>query len=472
MSIEENATDLSLGSYTVSNAGRETVTWSLEGTDKDMFTLSAGALSLKAAPDYETRSSYAVTVKAAAGDDSATVAVAVNVNDVDEAPTITGGPTAPSYAENGTGAVGTYTATDPESDTIYWSVQGDDASAFSIGGSDGVLTFVTSPDYETKTSYSITVKAAAGGKYATRAVAVSITNVDEAPTITGGPTAPSYAENGSGAVGAYTATDPENDAITWSVEGTDASAFNISSSGELTFVTSPDYETKTSYSVTVKATAGGKHATRAVAVSITNVDDTSVPGRVTVITATATAHDTVSLSWEAPAGGATVTGYKILRRAVNSEKEFQALSQDTGNTNTTWTDRGLNPRTKYAYRVQALGSYGTGPLSTLASVITPAAPAPGQVTGLTATANNGAVSLSWAAPADGGTVSGYRILRRHLGVENQLKVLVEDTGDTGAAYSDTSVAAGARYAYRVKALGPGRGRGSLCAGDGGGAQLI
>ena len=39
-------------------------------------------------------------------------------------------------------------------------------------------------------------------------------------------------------------------------------------------------------------------------------------------------------------------------------------------------------------------------------------PAPGQVSGLTVALSDGAVSLSWDAPADGDQVSGYRIWRR------------------------------------------------------------
>ena len=459
--ISENATDLSVATYTANNPGTETLEWSLEGTDAGDFEISsAGVLSFSATPDYESPNdddednSYSVTVKATAGDDSVTKAVVVTVSNVDEGPTITGGPTSKNYAENGTAAVGTYTASDPESDTITWTVEGDDAASFNIGSSDGILAFVSSPDYETKTSYSVTVKATAGSKHATRAVAITITNVDEAPVITGGPTAPSYPENGTGPVGTYTATDPENDPISWTVEGTDAASFNIGgSSGELTFKTSPDYETKTSYSVTVKATAGSKHATRVVAVAITDVDDTSVPGRVTVIRATATSHTTVSLSWDAPSGGVDVTGYRVLRRAVASEDDFQALSQDTENTNTTWTDSGLSPHTKYAYRVRGLGANGAGPLSTLAEVRTPRIPLPGKVTVITATASgHDTVSLTWTAPSDGGTVTGYKIMRRAVDSQSSFEDVSPNPKNTNTSYTDSGLSARTKYAYRVSAL--------------------
>ena len=50
------------------------------------------------------------------------------------------------YPENGTGAVGTYTAVDPEDAEIVWSLGGDDAALFSIEG--GVLAFAAAPDFE------------------------------------------------------------------------------------------------------------------------------------------------------------------------------------------------------------------------------------------------------------------------------------------------------------------------------------
>ena len=244
------------------------------------------------------------------------------------------------------------------------------------------------------------------------------------------------------------------------MEGPDAVKFYISAAGALSFRSPPDFESpgdadgNNQYQVTVKATANSKNATRSVTVTVTDVADTPLPGRVTVLTATATDHNTVTLSWQAPSGGATVTGYRILRRAVANEKDFQTLSQNTGNTGTTWTDSGLSPGTKYAYRVRALGEHGAGRLSTLASVTTPAAPAPGQATGLTATAEaHNTVSLSWNAPSGGGTVTGYQILRRAVGSEDSPQVLVQNTGSTGTTYTDSSVSARTKYSYRVRALG-------------------
>ena len=129
------------------------------------------------------------------------------------------GDAASDYAENGTGPVATYTATDPESATITWTLEGDDAALFDFS-SGGMLTFRSSPDYEnpmdanTDNNHRVTLKASDGTNTDTHNVTVMVTDVDEAPVITGD-AASDYAENGTDPVATYTATDPESATITW-----------------------------------------------------------------------------------------------------------------------------------------------------------------------------------------------------------------------------------------------------------------
>ena len=54
-----------------------------------------------------------------------------------------------------------------------------------------------------------------------------------------------YAENGMDAVRDFDSTDPEDSVIEWNVRGVDAADFEISSTGVLTFIDSPDYENPT-----------------------------------------------------------------------------------------------------------------------------------------------------------------------------------------------------------------------------------
>ena len=75
-------------------------------------------------------------------------------------------------------------------------------------------------------------------------------------------------------------------------------------------------------------------------------------------------------------------------------------------------------------------------------------------TDLTASTTHDSVTLSWRAPA-GSYVTGYQLLRRRPDHgETQLLVHVADTGSTDTDYTDTDVAPGTRYVYRVKAINP------------------
>ena len=335
----ENGTG-AVSTYTATDADDDTITWSLEGTDKGDFTLINGVLRFRNSPNFEsphdsdTNNTYKVTVKASDASDSATLAVTVTVVNVDEAPVITGGATSPSFTENGTGNVATYTATDPEGDAISWSVAGTDASAFTISSA-GVLKFNSPPDYDTKNSYSITVKATANNKSGTRTVSVTIVNVNEAPTLTAGGATHNYAENGTAVIHTYTATDPEGATLIWSLEGTDAADFTITG-GALKFASTPDHESPADsdenniYSITVKVTDGTNPVTRAVTVTVTNVNEaptltgssavTKVAdvGKV-VATYTATDPENATIQWSlsgTDAADFTITGGVLTFKVV------------------------------------------------------------------------------------------------------------------------------------------------------------
>ena len=206
----------------------------------------------------------------------------VTIQDDDTSPEITDGPFSVSYAEGGTGSVATYRASDP-GDSITWSLGGIDRRDFDIS-SRGVLTFDDVPDYEDPEDsdednvYEITVRASAGVLAASRNVTVTVTDVNERPDVAG-LFSPSYDENGTRAVETYTADDPEDDDVTWSLRGTDRFDFRISSSGELTFRSSPDYEDPDDsnndnvYRITVRASDGRLVTSVNVTVTVDDVNE-------------------------------------------------------------------------------------------------------------------------------------------------------------------------------------------------------
>ena len=214
------------------------------------------------------------------------------------------------------------TATDPNGDTMTYSLGGADMGSFSINQMSGQITVKTATklDLEAKATYMVTVTATdPGGLSDSVDVTIKLTDEDEGPEIMvgglaiSGPSSPYYAEDRTDAVGTYTAVGPDADMATWSLEGDDAGDFRISNAGELTFRTSPDFEnpadmgTDNMYMVTVKADDRTYMDTHDVMVMVTNVDE----------------EGTVTLSTQAPRVGTEVTA--TLRSDL-----------DGGITGTTW----------------------------------------------------------------------------------------------------------------------------------------
>ena len=129
----------------------------------------------------------------------------------------------------------------------------------------------------------VTVTAAdPDGEMASVDVTIKVTDVNEAPMISTGPSivGPAmsyYAENDMVAVASYEGAALNSPS--WSLSGDDAGDFGISSDGMLTFNNTPDYEMPEDaggnnlYDVTVKATDGTNTVMKNVKVMVTNVEE-------------------------------------------------------------------------------------------------------------------------------------------------------------------------------------------------------
>ena len=179
------ATDLNTG---------DTLTYSLDDpSSKFSINSSTGQLTLVASNslDYEMEQDYSMEVIVTdRTTDGLTdkIEVKVLVTDVNEPPTIAGN-AALSFPENTvtTRVLHRYTFTDPERDSVTWTVEGGDGAAFTIDTS-GNLRFSTQPDYETQDEYSITIIATDDGEPTEAGafpVTVEVIDVDDPPAISG-----------------------------------------------------------------------------------------------------------------------------------------------------------------------------------------------------------------------------------------------------------------------------------------------
>ena len=144
-------TTTAVASYTATNPNNApSVTLSVAGDDFEDFEFkdNDGMLTFKNQPDYENPADanddnvYHVVIEATDGTHTGALHVVVTVIGVDEPPDIAGSDM-PTYREDRTEPVTTYTAVDPEDSNakIEWSLTGTDSSDFEIGEEDGELTF-------------------------------------------------------------------------------------------------------------------------------------------------------------------------------------------------------------------------------------------------------------------------------------------------------------------------------------------
>ena len=80
-----------------------------------------------------------------------------------------------------------------------------------------------------------------GSAFDARDLVITVTNTNDAPVITSGGSY-SVTENVT-VIGSVEATDADGDTLTYSLSGDDASLMTLSSTGALSFISAPDYET-------------------------------------------------------------------------------------------------------------------------------------------------------------------------------------------------------------------------------------
>ena len=122
--------------------------------------------------------------------------------------------------ENSAGSV-TFTGVDDSTSAFTFALSGEDAASFTIDSATGVVTLVSTADYETKSSYSIiiTIKddAAVPLSYS-ESFTLTVNDIDEAPTLTatGGTV---VEDSGSYVVsGTLAGVDPEGGDLTYNAE--------------------------------------------------------------------------------------------------------------------------------------------------------------------------------------------------------------------------------------------------------------
>ena len=308
---------------------------------------------------------------------TATAAVAAAVPN--NPPAFSADTAARSVAENtaaGQNVGAALTATDADSDTLTYTLEGADAASFDIVSGSGQIQTRTGVTYnhEAQSTYTVIVKADdSNGGTDTVTVTITVTDVDEPPGIPAAPTVTATA-------GSTTSLD-----VTWTAPantGPDIDNYDLiyRESGSGPFTSGPQNVTGasaaigslapgTAYQVQVRATNAEGDSDWSL--SGTGQTGNSAPGAPTVLSATASGTTRIDLSWTAPAstGGSAITGYRI-EVSSNGGSSWSDLVANTSNTTTTYAHTGLAAGETRHYRVSAINANGAGTASNVANATT------------------------------------------------------------------------------------------------------
>ena len=243
-------------------------------------------------------------------------------------------------------------------------------------------------------------------------------------------------------------------ALSWTAS-TGATSYNIyrgttaggeSATAIASGITSPSYSdtgltngTAYYYKVAAVNSAG----TSGLSAEVSATPEPAAPAAPTGLTATA-GNASVALTWTASSGA---TSYNVYRGTTAGGESTTAIA--TGITSPSYSDTGLTNGTTYYYKVAAVNGGGTSGLSAEASA-TPEPPAPAAPTGLTATAGNASVALTWTASTGATSYNVYR--GTTAGGESTTAIA---SGISTTAYTDSTVTNGTTYYYKVAAVNGG-----------------
>ena len=255
LSLDENSAGAnigSLGSYIDDTSATDTVSYSVSGNGSELFEVIEGELKLKAdsSADFETLSSYELTITATSGTANTAFDFNITINDVNDSPTAINLSSIVVSERIDGAVVGTISTIDQDTGDTHTYVISDDR--FEIIDGSLKLKAGNTVEYATEPSIAITITStdSAGVEFSQDfSISVGATQPSSnefAPTFT---SASSFnlVEN-TNSVTTITATDADtNSNLTYSISGgDDASLFSIdATTGQLTLqgVTTPADQT-------------------------------------------------------------------------------------------------------------------------------------------------------------------------------------------------------------------------------------
>ncbi|MEL6975066.1 MAG: BspA family leucine-rich repeat surface protein [Bacteroidota bacterium] len=229
--------------------------------------------------DFATDSKHVITMAVGDNENSTSTQITIILTEVDETnlSPIVDDQTFEGISEDIVDDyhIGTVEAQDPEGDALTFSILENDQGLFAINETTGVLTLAEgqSLDFESAQEHTIIIRVSDGNTFADAQIVVTLNDVEEAPIM----------EDQSFEVletakeiGKVTASDPQNDTLTFSLLDDDEGRFTITSSGDINLAPGKflNFEQSQEHQITVQVTDTQDNSTQAlVTITILDVDE-------------------------------------------------------------------------------------------------------------------------------------------------------------------------------------------------------
>ncbi len=188
-----------------------------------------------------------------------------------------------------------------------------------------------------------------------------------------------------------------------------------------------------------KATITAKTAKGTTAKCTINV----LPARASITKITNPSYSQLKISWSKVGN---VSGYEVYR-STRSNGTYTKVKTVTSPTTLSYTNAGLEPGTKYYYKVRAYKNVSSKKVYGTFSTVVSATPIPSRVTGVTTrSVRYDAVELNWDKVSgvtayeiyrSGNPTSGYKCIRTIIGSNN-------------TTYTNTGLVSGKTYYYKIR----------------------
>ena len=285
----------------------DTLTYALSGSNSSHFQISSstGLILTAQELDYEVFNSYALTVTVSDGSVTVSEPLTISITDTNDSPVFVNAPYSVKINESDISAsVCTVNAVDPDNDTLSFTLSGSGSSHFTIQSQTGLVSLAQALNFEDVAMYVLTVTVSDGkGGVNITTITVEVIDQNDQPSFVNAPFSAAIDENidvGTQVVLASAADEDDNDSLVYSLSGANSSYFAISVTGIISTASDIDFESCSSYSLTISVSDGTATVTTPLTITVNDINDppvfSSAPYTLTVNEGTASSVSVLQVS--------------------------------------------------------------------------------------------------------------------------------------------------------------------------------